>query len=101
VGAFVSLGISNALRPLSDVDRGAYYALAAVALFLSTMILSYLEKVHDTHGTTHAVTPITNLSDLCYSHRYGISSLCWSTQSWSWYGHDASSLVVFPTIPLF
>ncbi len=66
MGAFVSLGISNALRPLSDVDRGAYYALAAVALFLSTMILSYLEKVldtrHDTHGThdtrtpTHAVT---------------------------------------------
>ncbi|ELR24115.1 uncharacterized protein ACA1_153240 [Acanthamoeba castellanii str. Neff] len=43
-GAFVSLGISNALLPLSDVDRGAYYALAAVALFLSTMILSYLEK---------------------------------------------------------
>lgn len=65
MGAFVSLGISNALRPLSDVDRGAYYALAAVALFLSTMILSYLEKVHvrhDTLGThdtrtpTHAVT---------------------------------------------
>ena len=56
MGAFVSLGISNALRPLSDVDRGAYYALAAVALFLSTMILSFLEKVHDTHGTTH--TPL-------------------------------------------
>jgi hypothetical protein len=46
VGTFVSLGIVNALRPLSDVDRGVYYALNAVALFLSTMVICYLDKVH-------------------------------------------------------
>jgi hypothetical protein len=46
VGAFVSLGIVNALRPLSDIDRGAYHALTAVALFLSTLVICYLDKVH-------------------------------------------------------
>jgi hypothetical protein len=46
VGTFVSLGIVNALRPLSDVNRGVYYALNAVALFLSTMVICYLDKVH-------------------------------------------------------
>ncbi len=45
VGGFVALGIVNALRPLSNVNQGVYFAFNAIALFLSTIAISYLDKV--------------------------------------------------------
>lgn len=39
------MGMANALRPLSGVSQGAYYAVTAITLFLSTLVLSYLDKV--------------------------------------------------------
>lgn len=44
-GGLLSMGMANALRPLSGVSQGAYYAVTAITLFLSTLVLSYLDKV--------------------------------------------------------
>jgi hypothetical protein len=74
---FVSLGIVNALRPLSEVDRGVYYALNAVALFLSTMVICYLERVH-THACTSSLRWLAQLiaSWLKHSRQCGEGSRC-------------------------
>ena len=45
IGCLITLGIINALRPLNDVSPGLYYAGSAVALFVSTVVISYLNKV--------------------------------------------------------